>query len=111
MNIDKWSPIIVEWLDATGTRESHNSEEYVASYVPYIRRTVGFFLYYSEEKGLIITETDDRKGNGSEDCENITVVPACMVRRIVQLSPIPPPSVTPILDAPSKRLRRSRPQR
>ncbi len=84
MKLKKFDPVVVEWLDATGTKESHDSEEFVASYVPMIRRTVGFYLHCSEH-GIFITETDDRLGVLSEDCENITVIPLSMLRQIEQL--------------------------
>ncbi len=84
MKLSKWDPVVVEWLDATGTKESHDSEEFVASYVPMVRRTIGFYLHCSDH-GIFITETDDRLGILSEDCENITVIPLSMLRQIEQL--------------------------
>lgn len=110
MVIPKWTPTIVTWTDAATHGESYDSEEFVASYRPMVRRTVGFFLY-RDDKGIYITETDDREGNLHEDCERITVIPPAMILRTEVLGPVPPVSVTPILDAPSKRSRRSHRQR
>lgn len=85
LKIKKWTPLVCEWEDATSTSQGLNSKDFVTSYNPMIRRTVGFFLHKNDH-GIFICETDDRLGIFSQDCENVTVIPLGMIRRIEVLS-------------------------
>lgn len=107
MKLNKWQAIIVEWEDASGTYEGRNSSEFASSYVPYIRRSIGFFLNYSDS-GIFLCDTDDRKIPSHEDCENITVIPKGMIRRVLELSDLQSALGTPQPETPSKPLRKSR---
>lgn len=76
-----WGPVVIEWMDASGTYENHNAKGFVRKYEPFIRRSIGFFLG-KNKNGYFICDTDDRGLPGDHDAENITVIPLGMVREV-----------------------------
>jgi len=84
--VEKWTLLEVFWTDAFCNSDGVNSVEFVASYKPCKRRTVGYYLG-ERFQTIIIAETRDDGANTEEiDCERINGIPRAMIEKIVPLS-------------------------
>lgn len=77
----KWQPIIVEWEDALTSHAPHNSRQYIKTYKPMIRKSIGFLLGRTEEH-IHISATDDRSAVDYDDSDDITTIPIGMIRKV-----------------------------
>lgn len=76
-----WDHVSVVWEDAYSHPGATKAETFVDSFKPCIRRISGYVLAY-DHGHIIIAQSDDRNSNTDDDCEDITVVPRGMIRRI-----------------------------
>ena len=71
----KWTIVEVEWEDIKCDSGTCESADFLKTYKPSIRRTLGYVIDQSP-KYLVIAETDDRKGDvAAGDCERVNTIP------------------------------------
>ena len=85
--LEKWDLVEVVWNDAFVDSGALNSDDFVNYYNGCVRRTLGYFLGFKDER-VFIAETNDLgvpTGDGN-DCERITVIPFESVVHLIKLS-------------------------
>lgn len=86
-NEERFRPVIITWEDAMTQHGAINSRQYVKTYRPSIRQSIGFLIGKTNSQ-VHISSTDDRLSMDHEDSDEITSIPMGMVRSISFLSPV-----------------------
>lgn len=82
----KWTPVEVEWEDIKVDSASCDSADFLKSYKPCRRRTLGYVIDQSD-KYLVVAETDDRNAeSGDGDCERVNTILYANILTVTQLS-------------------------
>jgi hypothetical protein len=84
----KWSPVVVLWEDAETHSDPINSEEFIATYKPLMRKTIGFLLHRDKERIFVAMDSDRSRAmaDGGNDCQTTTVIPAAMIHEVKYLA-------------------------
>ena len=82
----EWEPVSIAWEDAAGWPGPHESKKFLKDLHPVIRHTSGYVISFNKER-IVVVGTDDRGSEGclTTDCEDVTVIPAGMIREIKRL--------------------------
>jgi hypothetical protein len=88
--IKPWTPVIVEWVDATdqGLALVVSAERVMSDYIPAIRRTCAHYL--GSDKRVTALAIDDDRGIGpgfGGEGGGLIYIPTGMVRSITPLGP------------------------
>ena len=81
--LPKWAHVSVSWEDAMTDGGAHQSEEFLKTWSPCMRKTSGYVLCY-DANYIIIASTDDRGSGTDGDCEDVTVFLRSMIRRVIR---------------------------
>lgn len=83
--LQKWTPVIVTWIDAVTFEEQRDSNKHDFS-CP-VRKSIGFFIKRTVTEFTIAME-DDREGEiEGADCQTVTSIPFGMLKEVVKLKP------------------------